>query len=85
MEGAKLIQIADKEELYGAVEFHKRWDRSNLILKDKFQNGELGLPINCWVEYSQRKSVPIQFLKLGLIKQVSFNIWEFTILILFDL
>lgn len=63
LEGAKLIQIADKEELYGAVEFHKRWDRSNLILKDKFQNGELGLPINCWIEYSQRKSVPIQFFK----------------------
>ena len=63
LEGSKLIKLADKKELYGAVEFHKRWDKSNLILKDKFQNGELGLPINCWVEYSQRKSVPVQFFK----------------------
>ena len=62
-EGRKLVDLADKYGLYGAVEFHKRWDRSNLILRDKIQSGELGLPLNCWVEYSQRKSIPTSFFK----------------------
>ena len=34
-EGRKLVDLSDKYGLYGAVEFHKRWDRSNLILRDK--------------------------------------------------
>lgn len=62
-EGRKLVDLSDKYGLYGAVEFHKRWDRSNLILRDKIQSGELGLPLNCWVEYSQRKSIPVSFFK----------------------
>lgn len=62
-EGTKLINLANKKSLYGAVEFHKRWDRSNLLLQDKIQSGELGQPLNCWVEYSQRKSIPLSFFK----------------------
>ena len=62
-EGLDLVRIAESRSLYGAVEFHKRWDRSNLILKDKFMSGELGAPLNCWVEYSQRKSIPLTFFK----------------------
>ena len=57
-EGRKLVDLSDKYGLYGAVEFHKRWDRSNLILRDKIQSGELGKLLNCWIEYSQRKSIP---------------------------
>ena len=57
-EGEDLVKIAKRNNLYGAVEFHKRWDKSNLLLKDKFQSGVLGDPINCWVEYSQKKSIP---------------------------
>ena len=34
-EGKDLVNIARKFNLYGAVEFHKRWDKSNLILRDK--------------------------------------------------
>tara|TARA_Y100001935_G_C17290398_1_gene502965 strand:- start:832 stop:2019 length:1188 start_codon:yes stop_codon:yes gene_type:complete len=60
-EGSKLVNLSNKKGLYGAVEFHKRWDRSNLLLKDKIQSGELGDPLNCWVEYSQRKSMPLSF------------------------
>ena len=48
-EGQDLVKIAKKNNLYGAVEFHKRWDKSNLLLKDKFQSGVLGDPVNCWV------------------------------------
>ena len=62
-EGEDLVKIAKINNLYGAVEFHKRWDKSNLLLKDKFQSGVLGEPINCWVEYSQRKSIPTSSFK----------------------
>ena len=62
-EGEDLVKIAKKNNLYGAVEFHKRWDKSNLLLKDKFQSGVLGEPVNCWVEYSQKKSIPISSFK----------------------
>ena len=62
-EGRKLVDLSDKYSLYGAVEFHKRWDRSNLILRDKIQSGELGKLLNCWIEYSQRKSIPTKFFK----------------------
>ena len=34
-----------------------------MILRDKIQSGELGSPINCWIEYSQRKSIPVSFFK----------------------
>jgi len=62
-EGNDLVNTARKFNLYGAVEFHKRWDKSNLILRDKVQSGELGVPLNCWVEYSQRKSIPLSSFK----------------------
>lgn len=62
-EGLDLVNLAHDNSLYGAVEFHKRWDRSNLILRDKIQSGELGEPLNCWAEYSQRKSIPLSFFK----------------------
>ena len=62
-EGLDLVNLARKNNLYGAVEFHKRWDKSNIILRDKIRSGALGTPLNCWVEYSQRKSVPLSFFK----------------------
>ena len=57
-EAIKLTKLASKKNLYGAVEFHKRWDRHNLMLKDLFQKGEFGKPLYTWTEYSQRKSIP---------------------------
>jgi predicted dehydrogenase len=63
VEGLDLVNLAKKNNLYGAVEFHKRWDKSNIMLRDKFQAGDLGAPLNCWVEYSQRRSVPLSFFK----------------------
>lgn len=62
-EGIDLVKLAQKNNLYGAVEFHKRWDKSNIILRDKIASGDLGVPLNCWVEYSQRKTVPTIFFK----------------------
>ena len=62
-EGLELVNLAKKNDLYGAVEFHKRWDKSNILLRDRFISGDLGTPLNCWVEYSQRQSVPLSFFK----------------------
>lgn len=63
VEGESLVKLAEAKKLYGAVEFHKRWDTSNLLLRDKIRSGDVGLPINCWVEYSQRRSIPLQSFK----------------------
>lgn len=59
-EAVELVETARKKELYGAVEFHKRWDRSNMLLRDLFKSGQLGDPLYSRVEYSQRKSIPIE-------------------------
>ncbi len=57
-EGKKLVKLADEKNLYAVVEFHKRWDKANLMMRDEVQSGRLGNPLYCWVEYSQRKSIP---------------------------
>ncbi|NQT30416.1 MAG: Gfo/Idh/MocA family oxidoreductase [Candidatus Saganbacteria bacterium] len=54
----ELIKLQQKNNVYGAVEFHKRFDRSNLKLKDVLTQGSIGDPLYFLVEYSQRKSVP---------------------------
>ena len=59
-EAEKLISLAKKNNVYGAVEFHKRWDRQNRILRDDYQAGKFGIPLYTWTEYSQRKSIPSQ-------------------------
>jgi len=57
-EAKKLIEIAKARSLLASVEFHKRYDKSNLMLRDRYQTGQLGELLYCWVEYSQRKSIP---------------------------
>ncbi len=62
-EGNKIIKIAEKNNLYAAVEFHKRLDKANIMLKDTIQKGRIGDLLYCWVEYSQRKSIPTKVFK----------------------
>ena len=62
-EGRELIELASKNNIYGAVEFHKRWDEANLMIKDAINNEELGDLLYLWVEYSQRKSIPTEVFK----------------------
>ena len=57
-EAKKLIEIARARSLFASVEFHKRYDKSNLMIRDRYQTGQLGELLYCWVEYSQRKSIP---------------------------
>ena len=56
----QLIALQKKTGLYGAVEFHKRFDRANLKLKEALASGKLGKPLYFIVEYSQRKSIPAE-------------------------
>jgi len=57
-EGRQLISLVREQNVYGAVEFHKRWDRQSRMLRDKFRAGKLGEVLYTWTEYSQRKSIP---------------------------
>jgi len=54
----KLYNIAKKNKLIGQVEFHKREDESNLIIRDKIINNEIGNLQYISVNYSQRKIIP---------------------------
>lgn len=57
-EAKKLIALAQRHSVYGAVEFHKRYDYANLKLKDIVSEGRIGEPLYINVEYSQRKIIP---------------------------
>lgn len=55
----ELAELADQNKTYGAVEFHKRWDESNLYLKKRFKESKYGSPLYFDVNYSQRIHIPI--------------------------
>lgn len=57
-EALALVALQQRQGLYGAVEFHKRFDRANLKLKEQLQAGALGTPLYFIVEYSQRRCIP---------------------------
>jgi predicted dehydrogenase len=59
-EAKDLISLSNQKNLYGAVEFHKRYDRHNLKLKEAISDGEIGDPLYFLVEYSQRKNIPLK-------------------------
>ena len=54
-EAQELIELAGKNDLYGAVEFHKRFDETNLLLRQALSDGRLGDVCYVTVEYSQRR------------------------------
>ena len=62
-ESLYLSKLAKKNRVLGMVEFHKRFDRHNIILKDLFESSKLGSPLYSVVEYSQKKSIPTKFFK----------------------
>jgi predicted dehydrogenase len=59
-EALSLVELCERENVYGAVEFHKRYDPANQVLKRDLSSGELGDPIQVHVEYSQRITVPTE-------------------------
>ena len=62
-EAETLIAMADQYDTYGCVEFHKRFDAANLMLRDYFQSGELGGLLYSVVEYSQRIVIPTKIFR----------------------
>jgi len=56
--GKELTDLAIQNNLINRVEFHKRLDESNILMRDEFRLGKLGKPLYFTVEYSQRKSIP---------------------------
>lgn len=62
-ETLELVELQERHNVYCAVEFHKRFDRSNLRLKDAISSGKIGEPLYFIVEYSQRKSIPTEKFK----------------------
>jgi predicted dehydrogenase len=54
-EAQGLVELADKHNVYGAVEFHKRWDETNLLLRQALSDSRLGNVRYVAVEYSQRR------------------------------
>lgn len=59
----ELIELQKKHDVYCGVEFHKRFDRSNIKLKDTIETGRIGDPLYFVIEYSQRKSIPTEIFK----------------------
>lgn len=56
-EACSLIELAEIHNVYGAVEFHKRFDEANLLLRQALANGRLGALRYITVEFSQRRGI----------------------------
>lgn len=55
-----LIRIARENEVYAAVEFHKRFDESNLRARRMLREGAIGDVLYALVEFSQRRTIPLE-------------------------
>jgi predicted dehydrogenase len=59
-DGVDLVRKARQSNRYAAVEFHKRYDTANLLMKSRIADGAIGKPLCFHIEYSQRKVVPLE-------------------------
>ncbi|MAY01599.1 MAG: hypothetical protein CMQ38_01315 [Gammaproteobacteria bacterium] len=62
-EHLELISLSREYQVYCAVEFHKRFDETNLLIKRELNNGNLGNIKYFQVDYSQRLSIPSEVFK----------------------
>jgi predicted dehydrogenase len=58
-EAKSLVRLQEDRGLYCAVEFHKRFDEQNLLVRKVVREGRLGRPLYMMVSYSQRISIPL--------------------------
>ena len=58
-----MIKAAKKNKVIGQVEFHKRFDESNITMKDIISRGKLGNLLYAVIEYSQQKIIPTKIFK----------------------
>ncbi|MEQ8193810.1 MAG: Gfo/Idh/MocA family oxidoreductase [Rhodospirillales bacterium] len=59
----KMCDAARKANVVAEVEFHKRLDEANLLMRESLRAGQLGTPLYATIEYSQRKTVPRDIFK----------------------
>lgn len=62
-EGRELVRLQQAHGVYGAIEFHKRFDEANLYAKRILGTGVLGKPLYVTVDYSQRISIPLDIFR----------------------
>lgn len=62
-EAQDLLRIQHENKVYAAVEFHKRWDETNLYIKKALKEHKLGKLLYFTVDYSQRISIPTVIFK----------------------
>ncbi len=63
LEGIELTNIAQEKEVLACVEFHKRYDETNLWIKKAIQENKLGKINYFVVDYSQRIDIPMKTFK----------------------
>lgn len=59
----KMIEVKNKHNLICEVEFHKRFDQANKLIKDKINNNNIGKVQYSIIEYSQQKHIPLNIFK----------------------
>jgi len=59
-EATALVELQRANGLHGAVEFHKRHDEQNLLVRKLVRDGTLGDPRYMVVSYSQRIGIPLE-------------------------
>ncbi len=62
-EAKELIKIADKNKTFACVEFHKRYDETNLWIKKAIHENKVGKLNYFVVNYSQRIDIPLKTFK----------------------
>lgn len=62
-EALQLVEAQNETDTYAAVEFHKRWDETNLITRRYIDEDRLGQVLYYEVGYSQRISIPLETFK----------------------
>jgi predicted dehydrogenase len=58
-----MAAAATKANVVAEVEFHKRLDEANLLMREAIRGEQIGTPLYATVEYSQRKTVPRDIFK----------------------
>lgn len=59
-EADALIALQRERNVYGAVEFHKRFDEANLRARRSLREGAIGDLLYALVEFSQRRTIPTE-------------------------
>ncbi len=59
-EAKDLVALQARHGTYGAIEFHKRFDETNLLAKRSIAEGSLGKLLYVTVDYSQQVHIPLQ-------------------------